>query len=1139
MAMITAAVALETQQLAEDLCTELWLPLFQSSHYLDWRAGKSKGILRIYAGPCCGKVSLLWRSAWIKPDQGCVRRKTTFAAAVTQALQVHGLVVSIVLHARCNLINHRSPHAPSGELPPSSLCNAILEQITGSIGSAPSATFPLDDARFHRKGQAEQITNKFLLLDGIDSFCTESKQTLDEEIAWLINQGWRVSIVTTEYSIPTTCDACLQPSLESFWRCRSCPREYDLCRACFANGKQRCKPNGHPMYEMFASVNMDLRLDLDAFIDVEITKALRSRRYNKQLHEQLTIGLVYVKEHIMDRAQGNFAICKALVDHLRDEQMDGYTEIITHIHDRICFPVAELFDIIFRRVKSQPEAQSSIAMSVLHTVSQASKTGNTITLTELTDLVSTSTQTDSIKRKSELVRVCQGMIMINSDATVDFTHSSARTFLNENCEDDFRAPEMDMGKLCLLWLSEVPTFPTWNDDNKQKLLAYCQYRPFAAYAARAWGAHLRSSPCYANLPGTRSRDTESATEYALKLLQNEQRLTSVVYLASVGSRHFDLLPGCHPLHVCAHFGLVELVPRIDNCWTHCYVDPVYERSALVLAAVGGHIGFVEMLLQSFPATVSNRDISKALLGVLKSGRDERRHILELLLGHAASTSHTFSVLDTTIIEAHSPLDHGCDGGKGSQTENAIVEATPLIHAITTAVHDATKSWEKLATHRGIDINERTESGMTALHYAVRRGYYPTIQLLLEQPSLEFGLADKTGKTALHNAALFGEPDTIKLFLSHLQCNADVLNIPDVHQRTAIMLVFENFTLDMDTDDATFLDVLDSFKNVGADFHCRTQKGRGLLHIAAERRKAFVMEYLLGQGLHVDDLDSGGWSPLHIACCIGDAETASKLLQLRASPSMLDARGWTPAEVAELYNQADLLDNVDGLGQQCPRRFLVNGKMPRWSFAFTAPSRLLEIGSELYANLDELDPFYGNTALQNSMVVTEDEEESNWNEQILIGLIHQGSIDCKNDRGMTGLEYAVLYGHESDPCYFKVLQELLDSGANPDKVSFAAETLIDAARRRQHWRSAVRLINRSKMPVRMRSDFEHLVEAAIKANDSIALENLMKPDVRALRKCQGRLPSAFAQEKGAADYVVQLLQDKEHEALQQLWSSGRL
>mmetsp|Transcript_117195 Transcript_117195/g.233529 ORF Transcript_117195/g.233529 Transcript_117195/m.233529 type:complete len:721 (-) Transcript_117195:106-2268(-) len=78
------------------------------------------------------------------------------------------------------------------------------------------------------------------------------------------------------------------------------------------------------------------------------------------------------------------------------------------------------------------------------------------------------------------------------------------------------------------------------------------------------------------------------------------------------------------------------------------------------------------------------------------------------------------------------------------------------------------------------------------------------------------------------------------------------------------------------------------KSTATDLH-----GTTLLHAACRSGSAAVVQELLHHGVRVDNVDSAGWTPLHIAAVMGRRPVAIFLLGRRADPTAKNRKGLTP------------------------------------------------------------------------------------------------------------------------------------------------------------------------------------------------------------------------------------------------------
>lgn len=77
------------------------------------------------------------------------------------------------------------------------------------------------------------------------------------------------------------------------------------------------------------------------------------------------------------------------------------------------------------------------------------------------------------------------------------------------------------------------------------------------------------------------------------------------------------------------------------------------------------------------------------------------------------------------------------------------------------------------------INNRTDSGDSALHVAVKQGYFEELKILI-QHNADINAVNSTKQTPLHLAAMCGGAETVSLLLSkqpHVNCQDEDLKTP--------------------------------------------------------------------------------------------------------------------------------------------------------------------------------------------------------------------------------------------------------------------------------------------------------------------------------------------------------------------------
>ena len=227
--------------------------------------------------------------------------------------------------------------------------------------------------------------------------------------------------------------------------------------------------------------------------------------------------------------------------------------------------------------------------------------------------------------------------------------------------------------------------------------------------------------------------------------------------------------------------------------------------------------------------------------------------------------------------------------------------------------------------RGMKIDARTETGVTALHVAVQSGFLPIVSLLLTHGA-DANVRDHQGLTPLHIAASTGQAGIAANLLMHTKIDP---NIRDESGRTPL----HHSAAHGDTD------VADILFTKQVDYSAADHLGRTPLHDAVAHNQLGMAEFLIRQGANIEigdnfhraplmlatmqgyaelvilllehgaDVnthDHFGRTPLHEAAERNDVSMASALVQKGASLNVVDHLGRTPIMVAEKYNKPEML-----------------------------------------------------------------------------------------------------------------------------------------------------------------------------------------------------------------------------------------
>ena len=188
--------------------------------------------------------------------------------------------------------------------------------------------------------------------------------------------------------------------------------------------------------------------------------------------------------------------------------------------------------------------------------------------------------------------------------------------------------------------------------------------------------------------------------------------------------------------------------------------------------------------------------------------------------------------------------------------------------------------EKLL-EKGADVNCASEYGITPLYIAAYNGDSEVVEKLLEKGA-EVNKADKDGATLLYIAARYGHLEVVKTLLEK-----------------------------------------------GADLNKKNNNGYTPLHIAAQYNNSEVVEKLItkyeelnnhktkgllsffkgGKTFKIDQVDSFGDSPLHLAAQYNSLEVVKKLLEKGADLNKKNNNGYTPLHIAAKKGQLEVVEEL--------------------------------------------------------------------------------------------------------------------------------------------------------------------------------------------------------------------------------------
>ncbi|KAK2600096.1 hypothetical protein QQS21_005182 [Conoideocrella luteorostrata] len=208
------------------------------------------------------------------------------------------------------------------------------------------------------------------------------------------------------------------------------------------------------------------------------------------------------------------------------------------------------------------------------------------------------------------------------------------------------------------------------------------------------------------------------------------------------------------------------------------------------------------------------------------------------------------------------------------------------HTGMTALHYATQhnilQVAELLVEKGADIEAQDNTGLTPLHHAARSGMPSSITVLLEKGA-NIEAQDNTGLTSLHYAACSGMPSSITVLLeegANIEAQGNA-GLTPLHHAACSGL-------------PRSIEVL---LEKGANIEAQDNTGLTPLHHAARSGMIKNIKALLKKGANIEAYDNTGLTPLHHAACSGILSSIEVLLEKGANIKAHDNNGFTPLHYA--------------------------------------------------------------------------------------------------------------------------------------------------------------------------------------------------------------------------------------------------
>lgn len=619
-----------------------------------------------------------------------------------------------------------------------------------------------------------------------------------------------------------------------------------------------------------------------------------------------------------------------------------------------------------------------------------------------------------------------GVLVRVDGAAVRFIHPQVKQEIMQSrayCSSDI-ASHWDITELCLTYLTvdEIRN-REFTDGNCETSLPQTWHFDFIEYAVKYWPTHARRAiiePVHLE----RIIKCLSSKATMRKWCQLE---TDISYVPAC--RRNSLVS---PLYFAAQHGLQDVVQTLLSKESVHAHDNCSQRLTLALSVRNGFHKVARLLIDHNPENLSVRedalygacargdiDMVKFLLTKL-SLESVQASVLQKMISRAARVGF-MSVIEQ-LVNAGAPLDTtlrlpeeksaGREDIVSGEMPRYVTDLWPSYRSLTSKrcpLHYSAENGHhaivRFLLKHGAPINAVDETDSTPLLLAVINGHTGTVAELYQhrQPKVDVRVPNSSGLTALHYAVQKGFADIARLLL---QKNPD-LEARAVDGSRPLHLATTN-----EREDIVNLLLLS-----GADINALDGKKHTALYRAAKRGSKVVTKLLMTNGAdpNLEDL-CGDPNPLMQAAANGLDTAVNYMLQKGANVNVADAEGYTALHHAAAHGHTEIVNELLNRGAD-PHRRAKYGQLPLYLAAEVGSRRTVEA---------LLDPGADGIGLQNSSIATASQIAATAGHADTVEALLEKSanVNATDERGRNLIHLASLY------CHHEVVSELLRKRLDP-------------------------------------------------------------------------------------------------------------
>ncbi|GFS92088.1 ankyrin-3 [Nephila pilipes] len=323
------------------------------------------------------------------------------------------------------------------------------------------------------------------------------------------------------------------------------------------------------------------------------------------------------------------------------------------------------------------------------------------------------------------------------------------------------------------------------------------------------------------------------------------------------------LRGQTALHIAVKYDRIEIVKYLIKTKSMSIIEEdINGKTPLHIAVEKGSKKSLKYLLKNKAITTFKNysELSPLHTAILRNDME----IVKILLQTEKNINKHLSLWDYTVLHRASEV------GKASLV-NTLIEMK-------------------------VDVDSKTEIGITPLHTAAQYGHLEVAKTLI-QNGADVNAKTLLDETPLHCAAHSGIKEIVELLLNHkAEVNASMLNIYQPLSHAA---------------EAGHVAVAELLLKHNADVNIKTDFGQSPLHFASQNGHLEFVELLLNHGALINqkNKNNNNFTALHYSSSKGHFEIVKLLIEKGADLEAKESHDLTPLQVAilkEHYNVAEIL-----------------------------------------------------------------------------------------------------------------------------------------------------------------------------------------------------------------------------------------